>query len=1338
MKRFLKVLLTLILVFSIFNIVSVYAEEVIFKVTKVEVKEKSDGVIVNDVSVKDGTITNDIDFSSKDDYIKYNITFKNDSKNTYTIKSISDDNDSEYLDYSYDDLKNVKVEAGKEKTFELKITYKKESSNSNISDKKVSLSLTYEDILGNPKTSVLGNNPKTHDDIDKYIVLGIVSLIGLGLIINKKKITKRLMVIGIASSVIIPLEVDAKTNTFLIVFNNNIKVHEYNVTFDTNSNSIINSVKVLSENKVLKPNDPEKENSIFAGWYKNEDLTDEFDFNTKITKNTKLYAKWLSGNIVKYNANGGKYNNDTTVKPIQYEIGVGEVTKYSYTENIDETGKQLDNYGDYWTSANIKGTDRGDTSKPHVVTIPGAETITVDIYYNTEGTSWDRVYVIEGSHPSPENYTQEQIAALTVYTLGDPQTGTYTVNGNELTNMGHTTLIIDGDSVTFDFSTDSSVCGDGYGYYAIITGTGKTLVAQDTYEEPNNNTATFAGWYNDSNTSDGEKFNLNSLDGIVEVYAKWVYKITYVLNGGDLAETEEYIKLGDSIESLPEPTKDQSTFLGWFKDITEQIQVGYTPTDNLELAAKWETNKYTISFDSKGAGNIPGITKEYNTEVGELPEPTKDNCIFDGWYLDETYQDKLTPNTKVLEDKTYIARWVPIYNITYNANGGKFNNNNSINTTRYVYNILDVEKVSHTENVDDTGKKLRNYGSEWNNSNIRGTGRTSAVNEAHVITIPGAQSINIDVYYNGENSQYDWVSIWEGSHPSYTAEDNDTLGINNGERFGSSQSGSYTVNGNNLTYMGKKHLTINDESVTFGFRSDGAGYGKGYGYYAIVTGKSILSYYLDTYLEPTREGLAFDGWYKDPTCTQKFDINDFNGDIEVYAKWIYHIELDPNGGTVTPTYLKVQPNSNIGNLPTPTKSLHTFNGWFTLVDGGEKITNTYTPTSNMTLHAQYTKLPVWTITFNTNGGNNLAPKEILRGGQVGELPTPVKNGFLFLGWYTDQNMTTKVTNTLIPSSDVTYYANWIDYDVDATNHHITIFNEYMCPDNMNITVSDDIVCKRAETLHEEICDTDGGYMGYCSGWDPGLKHAVGSKVTYGNCGTTGTLKAGDAFTCDVNGDGKFNELTERFYYMSEYYNPNTKEYEDDTAVLMYYSNVNNGKATNSSQSYHSYDATGYGLNGPVTAMRQLPTTEQWSNVSLKNTHRQLLFENFKDNNAAETSGTPLTAGIIDYSNYAARLPHFGEINKACGEKMSWMGIGAAGGPLLKCGEYIFESTNYTTASLDYSRGYMLENLGITGIDSLYYRDFEAALMRPMAVTPERNDVVSVRPVIEVPMNRINY
>jgi len=64
------------------------------------------------------------------------------------------------------------------------------------------------------------------------------------------------------------------------------------VTFDTNGGSKISSKSVTFGETISKPTDPTKEGFTFAGWYTDAALTQTFDFNTKITKNTTIYAKW--------------------------------------------------------------------------------------------------------------------------------------------------------------------------------------------------------------------------------------------------------------------------------------------------------------------------------------------------------------------------------------------------------------------------------------------------------------------------------------------------------------------------------------------------------------------------------------------------------------------------------------------------------------------------------------------------------------------------------------------------------------------------------------------------------------------------------------------------------------------------------------------------------------------------------------------------------------------------------------------------------------------------------------------------------------------------------------
>ena len=70
----------------------------------------------------------------------------------------------------------------------------------------------------------------------------------------------------------------------------------YTVRFDSNGGSSVSSQRVNAGEAATVPADPEKENCIFVGWYRENtsDIFDSFDFPvTPITENLTLYAKWF-------------------------------------------------------------------------------------------------------------------------------------------------------------------------------------------------------------------------------------------------------------------------------------------------------------------------------------------------------------------------------------------------------------------------------------------------------------------------------------------------------------------------------------------------------------------------------------------------------------------------------------------------------------------------------------------------------------------------------------------------------------------------------------------------------------------------------------------------------------------------------------------------------------------------------------------------------------------------------------------------------------------------------------------------------------------------------------
>ena len=71
-------------------------------------------------------------------------------------------------------------------------------------------------------------------------------------------------------------------------------VNTYEVVFVTNGGSSVDDLNVVEGQKATKPTDPTKDGHTFAGWYKDSALTQAYDWNSTVTGDLTLYAKWTA------------------------------------------------------------------------------------------------------------------------------------------------------------------------------------------------------------------------------------------------------------------------------------------------------------------------------------------------------------------------------------------------------------------------------------------------------------------------------------------------------------------------------------------------------------------------------------------------------------------------------------------------------------------------------------------------------------------------------------------------------------------------------------------------------------------------------------------------------------------------------------------------------------------------------------------------------------------------------------------------------------------------------------------------------------------------------------
>lgn len=250
----------------------------------------------------------------------------------------------------------------------------------------------------------------------------------------------------------------------------------------------------------------------------------------------------------------------------------------------------------------------------------------------------------------------------------------------------------------------------------------------------------------------------------------------------------------------------------------------------------------------------------------------------------------------------------------------------------------------------------------------------------------------------------------------------------------------------------------------------------------------------------------------------------------------------------------------------------------------------------------------------------------------------------------------------------------------------------------NISVTGfDRICQRATTLHSEKC-TSSSTSGYCK--------AGGSSITYGQIGSNGTLKAGDAFDCDVNNDGVYDAATERFYYVTDL--------KTSVAILIYYNNsYQDGACKNCSLPYHG---GGDNYHGPATAYNYLPTSSQWPKVSLYTTSKQI----YNESGGTTVSNGRVTKTLPKYTyTRPTRLLTEQEFKKIS-SNIFWENFGGHNGTTAP--SCIWLNTPYTT-----SASYNL-------VESIQNPTGTTIAVMPKGVT----DSCAIRPVIEVLKSKMIY
>ena len=181
--------------------------------------------------------------------------------------------------------------------------------------------------------------------------------------------------------------------------------------------------------------------------------------------------------------------------------------------------------------------------------------------------------------------------------------------------------------------------------------------------------------------------------------------------------------------------------------------------------------------------------------------------------------------------------------------------------------------------------------------------------------------------------------------------------------------------------------------------------------------------------DPTRKGYTFKGWDKEIPKTMPAE------NMTVKAQWEinqYAITFDTNGGSeiapITQDY-----GTKITTPADPTRKGYTFKGW------DKEIPETM-PAENITVKAQW-EINRYTITFDTNGGSEIAPITQDYGTEITAPDNPTRKGYTFKGW-------DKEIPETMPAENMTVKARWeinqytIAFDTNGGSEIAPITQDY--------------------------------------------------------------------------------------------------------------------------------------------------------------------------------------------------------------------------------------------------------------------------------------------------------
>ena len=558
---------------------------------------------------------------------------------------------------------------------------------------------------------------------------------------------------------------------------------------------------------------------------------------------------------------------------------------------------------------------------------------------------------------------------------------------------------------------------------------------------------TFQGWYSDDAWKTAFDFGATPITDDITLYAKWkedttpLHVVTFYPQGGTPVDSQKVEQGKCATKPTPDPTREGYVFGGWYSypDCLDTDEFDFNSPINSATAvyAKWlpkDSETCIVDFDTHGGTTVAErVVVKGSTTYRPENDPTREGYIFSGWFADEDCIIEFNFGDAITQDTTVHAKWVTaddnttIHTVKFDTQGGSPEADQLVKNgecaTQPANNPTNGSKIFGGWYKDSACTKLFDFSSPITSATIVYAKWYDEDASVHCVKFETFGGTKIPDRY-----VEDGAIITRPDDPvkdgyvfaGWYADSNCTQEFNYSEGVVSDaiiyakwvpaeevEDITHTV-----TFITKGGSTVEDE---------------------VVKHEETATKPKD----PTKTGYTFGGWFSDYDCTTPYDFaKGVTSATAIYAKWIpgtvktYDVTFNTHGGT-TYADLVVEENTSIRRPADPVKQNCDFAGWF--LDEACTIPYNFNDpvTSNLTIHAKwidYTPV-IHVVKFESNGGTYIADVEVENGNALAAPSDPVREGYVFLGWFEDQACTIPYDFSQPVTNSMTLYAKWVLEDV---------------------------------------------------------------------------------------------------------------------------------------------------------------------------------------------------------------------------------------------------------------------------------------------------------------------